>query len=133
MKKQELRNLIDNGKEITVPRKEVTINGWTGTGYIVLNPKNGTAAYMISGGLSGGKWIDSEDVKTGAFYEVLSVPGYGLSTYDGVQSNWNNAKKYANNPEIDEYEYSILTSKDAAIFLMGLGIGRVALLVGGWA
>ncbi|MGM0370522.1 MAG: hypothetical protein ACQEP9_08875 [Bacillota bacterium] len=27
-KKQEFRNLIDNGKEITVPEKEVTIDGW---------------------------------------------------------------------------------------------------------
>lgn len=54
-KKQELKNLIKNGKEITVPKKEVTIDGWQGTGYIVENPDDGTAAYMISGGLNGGQ------------------------------------------------------------------------------
>ncbi|TDX48927.1 hypothetical protein C7959_12438 [Orenia marismortui] len=53
-KKQEFRNLINNGKEITVPERDVTINGWSGTGYIVLNPDDGTGEYIISGGLSGG-------------------------------------------------------------------------------
>ncbi|TDX43024.1 hypothetical protein C7959_1693 [Orenia marismortui] len=53
-KKQEFRNLINNGKEITVPERDVTINGWNGTGYIVLNPDDGTGEYIISGGLSGG-------------------------------------------------------------------------------
>lgn len=53
-KKQMLQNLINSGKEITIPEKDVIINGWDGTGYIVLNPKDGTGAYMIDGGLSGG-------------------------------------------------------------------------------
>ncbi|TDX42297.1 hypothetical protein C7959_1851, partial [Orenia marismortui] len=53
-KKQEFRNLINSGKEITVPQKEVTISGWNGTGYIVENPDNGMGAYIISGGLNGG-------------------------------------------------------------------------------
>ena len=53
-KKQMLQNLINSGKEITIPEKNVIINGWDGTGYIVLNPKDGTGAYMIDGGLSGG-------------------------------------------------------------------------------
>ncbi|TDX43022.1 hypothetical protein C7959_1691, partial [Orenia marismortui] len=52
-KKQEFRNLVNNGKVITVPKKDVTISGWSGTGYIVRN-EDGTGTYMISGGLSGG-------------------------------------------------------------------------------
>lgn len=53
-KKQEFRDLVNSGKVITVPEKNINIDGWSGTGYIVLNPDNGTGAYMISGGLSGG-------------------------------------------------------------------------------
>lgn len=49
------RNLVNSGKEITVPEKNVTIGDWTGTGYIALNPENGTGTYMIDGGLSGGR------------------------------------------------------------------------------
>jgi len=55
LKKQSLQNLIDSGKEITIPEKAVTISGWNGTGYIVLDPEDGTGAYMIDGGFSGGK------------------------------------------------------------------------------
>jgi len=55
LKKQSLQNLIDSGKEITIPEKKVTISGWNGTGYIVLEPEDGTGAYMIDGGFSGGK------------------------------------------------------------------------------
>jgi hypothetical protein len=54
LKKQSLQNLIDSGKEITIPEKKVTISGWNGTGYIVLEPEDGTGAYMIDGGLAGG-------------------------------------------------------------------------------
>ena len=48
------QTLINTGKEITIPEREVSIAGWTGTGYIVLDPVNGTGAYMIDGGLAGG-------------------------------------------------------------------------------
>ena len=48
------RDFANNGKEMTVPEMNVTIGGWTGTGYVVRNPDNGTGAYMIDGALKGG-------------------------------------------------------------------------------
>ena len=37
-----------------LPARTVTIGSWSGSGYIVLDPKSGAGAYMISGGLNGG-------------------------------------------------------------------------------
>ena len=61
-KNQIFINLIKNGKEITVPEKDVTICRWTGTGYIVMNPETGTGVYMIDGGLSGGFFASLETI-----------------------------------------------------------------------
>ena len=47
-------NWISTGKEITVPENRLTIGGWNGSGYIVLDPENGTGAYLIDGGYNGG-------------------------------------------------------------------------------
>jgi hypothetical protein len=47
-------NWISTGKEITVPENRLVIGGWNGSGYIVLDPENGTGAYLIDGGYNGG-------------------------------------------------------------------------------
>ncbi|MCM1205041.1 MAG: hypothetical protein NC300_12940 [Bacteroidales bacterium] len=52
--KQTIINAVNSGKVVTVPAEEVTIGGWHGTGYIVMNPETGAGEYMISGGLNGG-------------------------------------------------------------------------------
>ncbi len=52
--KSSIQDAINAGKIVQVPKREITHNGWTGVGYIVLDPANGTGAYLISGGLAGG-------------------------------------------------------------------------------
>ena len=52
--KQNVINAVNSGKIVTIPSEDVTIGGWSGTGYIVTNPETGAGAYMISGGLNGG-------------------------------------------------------------------------------
>ena len=49
----DIQNAVNAGKVVTVSKTNITLNGWTGCGYIVTNPNTGAAAYMISGGLSG--------------------------------------------------------------------------------
>lgn len=61
-KKQMLQNYINCGKEVIVPEKAITISGWSGTGYIILDPEDGSGAYMIDGGLAGGVWIELASV-----------------------------------------------------------------------
>ena len=38
---------------VTVSKTQITYNGWTGVGYIIIDPSTGAGAYMISGGLGG--------------------------------------------------------------------------------
>jgi len=54
--KTDIRNAVNAGKEVTVSKTNITYNGWTGCGYIIIDPDTGSGAYMISGGMSGG-WI----------------------------------------------------------------------------
>lgn len=52
--KENIQNSIQAGKEVYVPKSEVTHNNWTGVGYFIQDPITGAGAYLISGGLSGG-------------------------------------------------------------------------------
>lgn len=52
--KQEIANALAVGREVTVHQASVTVNGFTGVGYIILDPQTGAGAYKISGGANGG-------------------------------------------------------------------------------
>ncbi|MFZ3173512.1 MAG: hypothetical protein WA146_01335, partial [Thiobacillus sp.] len=53
--KQEITNALNAGKEITVHQSDINAYGWTGMGYIILDPASGAGAYKISGGANGGE------------------------------------------------------------------------------
>jgi len=63
----EVRNAVidavNAGKEVYIPQKAISFNGWNGSGYMILDKDTGVGAYMISGGLSGGKawWREALD------------------------------------------------------------------------
>ena len=50
----DIRNGVNAGKTVTVHGSQITLNGWSGTGYTILDPESGDGAYMIGGGLDGG-------------------------------------------------------------------------------
>ncbi len=50
----EIQNGVNAGKEVTVSKTNISFNGWTGCGFIIIDPETGAGAYMISGGYSGG-------------------------------------------------------------------------------
>ncbi|HHZ06204.1 MAG TPA: glycohydrolase toxin TNT-related protein [Clostridiales bacterium] len=52
--KSSIETAINTGKIVTIHTDEVTMGDWSGYGYIITDPASGAAAYMISGGLSGG-------------------------------------------------------------------------------
>jgi len=54
--KDAIRNAVAQGREVTIPERNIQYYNWTGVGYIVLDPETGAGAYMISGGLAGGSW-----------------------------------------------------------------------------
>ena len=51
---REITNAVNSGKIVTIHSDKMTVDEWEGYGYIITDPKTGGAAYMISGGLSGG-------------------------------------------------------------------------------
>jgi hypothetical protein len=82
-------NAVNAGKEVMIPQREMQINDWFGTGYIVSNPQTGAAAYMISGGLAGGSLsvmslnilsvINSYTLSSGTFASTINntlIPNY---------------------------------------------------------
>ncbi|MCM1157458.1 MAG: hypothetical protein NC348_03060 [Clostridium sp.] len=52
--KQEIINAVNSGKAVIIPAENVTMDEWSGTGYVVMNPETGTGEYKITGGLNGG-------------------------------------------------------------------------------
>jgi hypothetical protein len=49
----DIQNAVNAGKVVTASKTEITFNGWTGCGYIIIDPSTGAGAYMISGGMNG--------------------------------------------------------------------------------
>ncbi len=52
--KQEITESVSAGRVVIIPASEMTINQWTGVGYMVLDPETYVCGYMISGGTAGG-------------------------------------------------------------------------------
>jgi hypothetical protein len=51
---QEIRNAVNAGKEVTVHEKAISAFGWSGYGYIIVDPETGAGAYLIEGSGNGG-------------------------------------------------------------------------------
>ena len=45
----DIRNGVNAGKTITVHDIQITLNGWSGTGYTILDPESGAGEYTIDG------------------------------------------------------------------------------------
>jgi hypothetical protein len=52
----DIKNAVNAGKKIIISKSNIQYNDWNGVGYIILDPVNGSGAYLISGGLAGGKF-----------------------------------------------------------------------------
>jgi hypothetical protein len=53
----EIRNAINAGKEVTFHENAINAFGWSGHGYIILDPETGVGAHLIDGGGSGAIYI----------------------------------------------------------------------------
>jgi hypothetical protein len=52
--KTDIANAIAAGKEAVVPDRELANGNWSGVGYILVDPVDGSGAYLIDGGFNGG-------------------------------------------------------------------------------
>ena len=51
--KLNITNLVRTGKIVTIPKQNISHEGWTGAGYIVINPNTGYGVYMIANTMGG--------------------------------------------------------------------------------
>lgn len=59
--KADIKNAVDSGYCVLIPEQEITMNGWTGTGYLIADLKEyNRFVYRISGGLNGGGSSDDD-------------------------------------------------------------------------
>lgn len=56
---EDVRDHLARGREVLVPSMDLTVEDWTGSGYIVLDPSTGAGGYFLTGRVSGGRTIVS--------------------------------------------------------------------------
>ena len=71
--KKDIRSAVNAGRIVIIPEKEITINQWSGIGYMVLDPDTYACGYMISGGMAGGSMTASEMISEYVDYLVEGV------------------------------------------------------------
>jgi Transglutaminase-like superfamily len=52
--KQEISSALAAGKEVTIHLNKITVNGWSGSGYLIIDPETGAGTYKIGSGANGG-------------------------------------------------------------------------------
>jgi len=76
--KAEITNALSAGMEITIHQSDITVNGWTGSGYFILDPDTGAGAYKIGGGANGGfTALGSFFTSILAFWETWDIAAHG--------------------------------------------------------
>jgi hypothetical protein len=83
----DIQNAVAAGKVVTAPKTNVNYLGWTGCGYIIINPETGAGAYMISGGLNGAAIMTLKDmfVNFTAWVDAWqTISGYWVDVYNQI-------------------------------------------------
>ncbi|ELA09186.1 hypothetical protein MOMA_02235 [Moraxella macacae 0408225] len=55
----DIRNAVNAGHIVTAHERNISVKGWHGSGYIILDPYTGAGAYLIDGGVNGG-WVNQD-------------------------------------------------------------------------
>jgi hypothetical protein len=80
----EIQEAVATGKHALVSQHNVTVGGWTGVGYIIIDPETGAGAYQISGGANGafllGTFLAITYVAALILFVGSTLPGLSLAT-----------------------------------------------------
>ncbi|MEW6104432.1 MAG: hypothetical protein AB1630_11575, partial [bacterium] len=144
--KSDLQDSINAGKVVTIPRSNITYNGWNGIGYIILDPDTGAGAYMISGGLAGGGTTNDANWKLMEwFFETMLVIALMLAPYEEIPPDFRliygariisillpiiSAIDVIN--KLPEKELSEDAKKMITWFVIGVAVFSEGLIVGSW-
>lgn len=67
---------VNQGMVVTLPERELTIGDWSGTGYLVTDPKTNKSAYLITGGWGNGPVITTYGASLDM---IMGAVGAGLA------------------------------------------------------
>ena len=65
----DIRNAVNAGYVAVVPERDIEFSGWTGIGYLILNPATNAGLYQLDGGLNGG-------IKAGCLNKAMILDMY---------------------------------------------------------
>lgn len=147
----EITNALDVGREVIAHTHRLSVTGWTGEGYILLDPATGAGAYKITGGNNGGFVFVSElyvnvfsMLLEKQFYEKLGPVGQvmkdGALRGAGIGLNFAQLLDKGCNPLVAlalaaalEVMSNYITNIAAALALSGVGIlAAIAIVVVGF-
>ncbi len=81
--KSDIRNAVKSGYCVLIPEAEITVNQWTGTGYLIADLKDyNHFVYRISGGLNGGSSSEDDPLN-----DVISL-GLTEEFFDSIGANY---------------------------------------------
>ena len=66
--KSDITNFVNQGFLVIVPEKEVTVEDWSGTGFIALNYATGSATYRLTGQTNGGSTAEDIDLSEASYF-----------------------------------------------------------------
>jgi hypothetical protein len=117
--KSEIQAALQAGMMVITHTDSVSVPGWTGGGYIILDPEDLTGAYKISGGLDGGVFA-----AIGATLSSLFV----AALWDGFAGAGAPALAFALSILVSVvaiyYLYGLIWGEDAQhCFVLGLAVG----------
>ena len=81
-----MQNAVAAGKEVTIHEKPLTISGWTGAGYTVIDQDTGAGGYLIEGGSNGGflQSLFGALLQIGSWLTSLARDNPGVATIVGL-------------------------------------------------
>jgi hypothetical protein len=84
--KAEIQMAVQLGKVVTISQHNITLNGWTGSGYTIIDPETGAGAYRISGGADGGLITDhgNDFASFGSFVAAMMMLGLAAGPFAGT-------------------------------------------------
>ena len=73
--KESVRNALNSGQEVLIHQAPISQDGWTGAGYVIVDPATGGGGYFIEGGSSGGWYALLFQAVTSLFAILMLVSG----------------------------------------------------------
>jgi transglutaminase-like putative cysteine protease len=139
----DIQNAVNTGKTVSVSKANISYNGWTGCGYIIIDPNNGAGAYMISGGFAGsgfslprlhplllffiGAVLTGIGIFAGLGLGVaLAIAGIIVGLYDLIS----NLLSIYNNPNLTQAQKDDIAAVLAFLFAIGAIIAIVGIFAG---